>query len=296
MKTTLRLLTAVFIAAQLALPLSADDEKDPAKNKPKDYSTESKDPVKATTPDATRVNDPARTPDDVRGEPFGIVTKAKGVMGLEVRNNQNEKIGKVDDIAMSFSSGRVVAVIVSVGGLLGIGDTLVAIPPSEFHHDADSKVLHLNRTKEELKNAPKLDVTKWEEFQKPANVAEIYRYYGVKPYFHDETAVTDVRPGDTANPDIKDPTRTGTPPTALQQGNSEPDLSTTARIRKDLLKRKDLSTSAHNVTVITRNGQVTLRGTVDSEDEKRMVADIAKNAATPSTVDNQLEVSRTTNK
>jgi sporulation protein YlmC with PRC-barrel domain len=40
-------------------------------------------------------------------------------MGLEVRNNQDEKLGKVDDIAMSFSSGRVVAVMVSVGGLLG---------------------------------------------------------------------------------------------------------------------------------------------------------------------------------
>jgi sporulation protein YlmC with PRC-barrel domain len=279
MKTTLSLLTVIGVAAHLALPLRAEEHKDKDKERAKDYPAESRDRIKDATTDATR-------PYSTQPEAFGVVTKAKGVIGMEVRNNQNDKLGKVDDVAMSFSSGRVVAVIISVGGLLGVGDTLIAVPPSEFHADADGKTLHLNRTKDELKNAPRLDVAKWEEFQKPANLAEVYRYYGVRPYFREETVST---------PDPKFRNRIDTP-TALQQGNSEGDLNTTARIRKDLLKRKDLSTSAHNVTVITRDGQVTLRGTVDSEDEKRIVAEIAKSAATPSNVDNQLDVSRTTNK
>lgn len=288
MKTKLTLLTAFVVATQLT-PILADDQKDLNKDRTRNYPADVKD------------RDRDRTAVDPQFEPFGVVTKAKGVIGMEVQNNQNEKLGKIDDIAMSFSSGRVVAVMVSVGGLLGVGDTIVAVPPSEFHHDANSKVVHLNRTKDELKNAPKLDVAQWDEFQKPERLAEVYRYYGVKPYFHDETVRTDVNRTEVKRTEVTrtEPNyrnRTDTTPSAIQQGNNESDLNTTARIRKDLLKRKDLSTSAHNVTVITRNGQVTIRGTVDSEDEKRIVAEIAKNAATPSAVDNQLEVSSTTNK
>jgi hypothetical protein len=279
MKTTLKMLTAALVAAQFALPLSADDqkEKEAAKDRQKEYPAATSD----------RRTDPTKPYDNTTAEPFGVVTKVKGVMGLEVRNTQNDKLGKVEDITMSFSSGRVIAVIVSVGGVLGVGDTLIAVPPSEFHYDADARVLHLNRTKDELKNAPKLDLAKWDEFHQPANLAEVYRYYGVKPYFHvdsDVNTTTRIEKYD-ANTRPNDNT-----PTALKQGNNESDLNMTARIRKDLLRHKELSTSAHNVTVITQNGRVTLKGKVDSEDEKRIVADIAKSAA-PGAVDNLLEVS-----
>ena len=149
MKTKLTLLTAFVVATQLT-PILADDQKDLNKDRTRNYPADVKD------------RDRDRTAVDPQFEPFGVVTKAKGVIGMEVQNNQNEKLGKIDDIAMSFSSGRVVAVMVSVGGLLGVGDTIVAVPPSEFHHDANSKVVHLNRTKDELKNAPKLDVAQWD--------------------------------------------------------------------------------------------------------------------------------------
>jgi hypothetical protein len=165
----------------------------------------------------------------------------------------------------------------------------------------------LNRTKDELKNAPKIDVSKWDEaFRQPGHMAEVYRYYGVKPYFHDEVITrpdgttaridrrTDVTKPDVNQPDVvrADPkNRRDTTPGALQQGNNEADLNTTARIRKEVLRRKDLSTSAHNITIVTVDGRVTLRGNVDSEDEKRILGDIAKTAATPTSVENLLEVS-----
>ncbi len=58
--------------------------------------------------------------------------------------------------------------------------------------------------------------------------------------------------------------------TADQQKENESDRETTANIRKALMD-KDLSTYAHNVKIITRNGMVTLKGPVRSQEEKKTV-------------------------
>ena len=49
------------------------------------------------------------------------------------------------------------------------------------------------------------------------------------------------------------------------------DRSITQNIRKSIIGDKSLSTYAHNVKIITRNGKVTLRGPVRSADEKTNV-------------------------
>jgi hyperosmotically inducible protein len=60
-------------------------------------------------------------------------------------------------------------------------------------------------------------------------------------------------------------------PTADQQMNNRSDREITQQIRKAIASDKSLSTYAHNVKVITQNGQVTLKGPVRSDDEKRAV-------------------------
>ena len=59
--------------------------------------------------------------------------------------------------------------------------------------------------------------------------------------------------------------------TADQQKENGSDRELTASIRKALMDDKELSTYAHNVKVVTRNGMVTLKGPVRSEDEKKAV-------------------------
>jgi osmotically-inducible protein OsmY len=53
---------------------------------------------------------------------------------------------------------------------------------------------------------------------------------------------------------------------------------------------KALSTNAHNVKIITKNGVVTLRGPVKSAGEKSTIAAKAEGAAGVKSVDNQLEI------
>jgi len=80
--------------------------------------------------------------------------------------------------------------------------------------------------------------------------------------------------------------------TPLNQGNSKADIDTTAQIRKGILDLDDISVNAKNVKVITKEGRVTLRGPVDTAEEKRLIGEIANRAVTSENADNQLEVKR----
>ena len=59
--------------------------------------------------------------------------------------------------------------------------------------------------------------------------------------------------------------------TADQQKDNAGDLDVTQKIRRSLVADKSLSTYAHNIKVVTQDGQVTLKGPVRSETEKRVV-------------------------
>src|SRR6202044_3395879 len=59
--------------------------------------------------------------------------------------------------------------------------------------------------------------------------------------------------------------------TADQQKMNPADRATTKQIRSALMQDKTLSTYAHNIKIITRDGHVTLKGPVRSDDDKASV-------------------------
>jgi osmotically-inducible protein OsmY len=79
-------------------------------------------------------------------------------------------------------------------------------------------------------------------------------------------------------------------PTADQQKNAPNDRELARQIRKALVDDKSSSTYAHNIKVIVQNGQVTLKGPVRSEDEKRSVEAAATAVAGAGKVTNELEI------
>ena len=70
-------------------------------------------------------------------------------------------------------------------------------------------------------------------------------------------------------------------------------MDTTAQIRKEITGGKNLSVNARNIKIITKDGQVTLRGPVKTAEEKRLIGEIANRIAQSGNVDNQLEVKST---
>jgi len=80
-------------------------------------------------------------------------------------------------------------------------------------------------------------------------------------------------------------------PTADQQSETKADRDLAQRIRSSITSDKSLSTYAHNVKVIVQNGIVTLRGPVESSEEKSSVAAKAKTVAAGAEVHNELTIS-----
>ena len=78
--------------------------------------------------------------------------------------------------------------------------------------------------------------------------------------------------------------------TADEQGNSAADLDATKKIRESIVGDKGLSTYAHNVKIVTRNGTVTLRGPVRSGSEKKLIESKAVAVAGTGHVVNELTV------
>lgn len=78
--------------------------------------------------------------------------------------------------------------------------------------------------------------------------------------------------------------------TAGQQSNAKSDVELTREIRRAVVKDHSLSMLAHNVKIVSANGSVTLRGPVNTEEEKSAIASKAQAIAGADKVVNQLEV------
>jgi len=84
--------------------------------------------------------------------------RASKLMDADVFNVNNENIGEIEDIVID-NGKNIKALIVSVGGFLGIGDHNVAIDPRSVTvtEQANGEVkIVVNTNKEDLKNAPKV--------------------------------------------------------------------------------------------------------------------------------------------
>jgi hyperosmotically inducible periplasmic protein len=77
--------------------------------------------------------------------------------------------------------------------------------------------------------------------------------------------------------------------TPIDQNENQADIDITAKIRKAVVDT-EMSINAQNVKIITQDGRVTLRGPVDSADEKAKIEEIAHTVAGADHVDSQLEV------
>jgi hyperosmotically inducible periplasmic protein len=219
---------------------------------------------------------------------LGYVQKSSKLMGASVNNLQDEKIGKVNNLIVDLPAGRIVGVIISSGGYMGMDGELSAVPPTALKFNSEHNVLQLDTSKEMLANSPHFKSNEWPDFNQPGYAGGVYHTYKVDPYFNTDATA---QPDNTAS-NMRD--RDNSTLTPLDQGNSQADIDITAQIRKAVIATDGMSMDAKNVKIITMNGHVTLRGPVNTVDEKRQIGDIANRIAQSSNVDNQLEVSQTT--
>src|SRR5271165_349700 len=113
-------------------------------------------PMSATpAPKAAPAPMPSGTPNFINVQSDNMLSS--NVVGLDVYNDQNNDIGKIQDVVFDTSK-KMTGYIVSVGGFLGMGTHYVAVDPDavKVSYDTSNKVWRatMNASKDQLKAAP----------------------------------------------------------------------------------------------------------------------------------------------
>lgn len=116
-------------------------------------------PALAQTAATTTGSAPAEAKFSTVGKDEMFSSKLKG---LNITNQSNETVGEITDIAIK--NEKIDALILSVGGFLGVGERYVAASPASvaITHDVknDKWVAKMNTTKDALKAAPEFKYPK----------------------------------------------------------------------------------------------------------------------------------------
>lgn len=186
--------------------------------------------------------------------PLGYVERANRIMDLPVGNPQGERFGKVWSLTFDITRGLIRSVIIIAPGNFR---TKSVVPPTALRFNDARDGLLLDDTKSEFADEPRYLFTA--------------AAFGNKAYYHEES--------------YQGPHTL----VALEQGRSYSDIDTTLLINRDIDASK---INRHTVQVGTFNGRVTLRGWVDTAEDKRRIGEIAISAARLTLVDNQLSIGK----
>jgi sporulation protein YlmC with PRC-barrel domain len=110
--------------------------------------------------------------------PSPAVLSATTIIGDEVCNLQDEKLGKIDDIMLDAESGKICYAVLSSGGFLGMGDKLLAIPWAAIQLDQEQHRFILDVDVERLKNAPGFDKSNWPDMADATWANSVHSYFG----------------------------------------------------------------------------------------------------------------------
>jgi len=107
-----------------------------------------------------------------------MTSRVSKTIGMDIYNNESKKIADVKDIVLDGSLNHVDYVVVSYGGLMGMGDKLFAVPWNALQHrTVDPKKLYMNITEDQLKNAPGFDKNSWPDMADATFRESVSTYY-----------------------------------------------------------------------------------------------------------------------
>lgn len=110
----------------------------------------------------------------------------KSILGARVINAEHEDLGKIEDLVLDTRTNRVAYAILSLGGILGLGEEHFAIPWEAFSFDLSEKRAVLNIDKDRFKNAPSFDKDKWPDMADTAWATKLHNHYGYRPYWEED--------------------------------------------------------------------------------------------------------------
>lgn len=158
-------ISGLLTMSENSLLAKEDQDSEKKDKKSQEQSKDSKQEQRRTT-EASK--DELKVSPDQLSKTVTDANKASKLIGMQVKNTENEDIGKVKELVVDTQSGKIAYAVVSAGGGLIGGGKMVAVPFEALSLQPGAKNLVMNIKKEEFKNArgfaekswPSLDAVK----------------------------------------------------------------------------------------------------------------------------------------
>lgn len=109
---------------------------------------------------------------------IGMPVRMSRIMGKTVTNRLGQELGSIADVVVGPDS-EVRFIILSHGGMLGIGDKLIPIPWKTVAIDEKNNRVHVDVNKRSLERAPNFSAEEWPSFNKAEWEKKIFTYYAI---------------------------------------------------------------------------------------------------------------------
>jgi sporulation protein YlmC with PRC-barrel domain len=107
--------------------------------------------------------------------------KMQTIIGHVVKDQHGKDVGHIEDVVLEATTGDMTYAVLTRGGVVGLGETLVAIPWQVLHQPTHSEPFKLIMTAEQLKSAPSFDKDSWPDMEDRHWVDAVHAYYGQPP-------------------------------------------------------------------------------------------------------------------
>ncbi len=219
--------------------------------------------------------------------------KATSIIGMTVRGESGERLGKVQDLIVSMDSRTAPFAIVEYGGALGVGVTRVAVPLASLKWSRDAKQVSLAATKSQFEAGSAGPTTAWVIAAGDDWMKNIDRFYGqpaaVNGSPSEPRSITGqgVREAEPKAPN-GEPEQPKGDPELKHQVVTPTDEFVMGRING--LVRQALGDGSGDVQITLKDGVVTLGGRVASIAQKKLVESQIKTLGGVNRVQNNLSV------
>ncbi len=111
------------------------------------------------------------------------VITSRAITGKTVKNPDQKDLGTVHNLILDMKSGRVAFLVLSTGGIFGIGEKFIPVPWEAYSGVTDEDIVTIDVTRETLESAPSYDRDSWEGIHDLGWLSRVYQYYGFRPYW-----------------------------------------------------------------------------------------------------------------
>jgi hypothetical protein len=113
------------------------------------------------------------------------VLSAEEIKGNKVRSQEGEEVGKIEDVMVDMATGTIAYAVMGFGGLLGMGNKLVAVPWPALLYDPETQEFEMNVHKDLLLKAPGFDKQNPPQSEDYVWMGELYAYYELPTYWNE---------------------------------------------------------------------------------------------------------------